>query len=88
MTGSGGKMKIRTHFYAQLREVAGTSWAEVDLNEDATIADLLDRLYAKFPGLRAHDKTILFGAGVEFVKRGYKLKPDEEIAVMPPVQGG
>jgi len=81
-------MKVRTHFYAQLREVAGTLCAEVDLSDDATAADLLDQLYAKFPGLRAHDKVILLGAGVEFVSRGYKLKPDEEIAVMPPVQGG
>jgi len=25
---------------------------------------------------------------VEFVDRNYKLKPGEEIAIMPPVQGG
>lgn len=81
-------MKIRADFYSQLREVVGTASAEIDLGEDATVADLLAKLYAKFPGLRAHDKTVLLGAGVEFVDRSYKLKPDEEIAVMPPVQGG
>jgi molybdopterin converting factor small subunit len=40
------------------------------------------------PALRRHDKSILIGAGLEFVDRNYKLKPDEEIAIMPPVQGG
>ena len=36
----------------------------------------------------AHDKSILVGAGLEFVDRNYKLNPGEEIAIMPPVQGG
>jgi len=52
------------------------------------VHDLLDQLYAKQPALRSHDKSILIGAGVEFVDRSYKLKPGEEIAIMPPVQGG
>ena len=34
------------------------------------------------------DKAILIGAGVEFVDRGHRLKPGEEISIMPPVQGG
>jgi molybdopterin converting factor small subunit len=40
------------------------------------------------PVLRGHDKSILIGASVEFVDRNYKLKPGEEISIMPPVQGG
>ena len=40
------------------------------------------------PALRAHDKSILIGAGLEFVDRNYTLNPGEEIAIMPPVQGG
>ena len=50
--------------------------------------ELLDQIYAKQPALRSHDKSILIGAGVEFVDRNHKLKPGEEIAIMPPVQGG
>jgi molybdopterin converting factor small subunit len=40
------------------------------------------------PALGAYDKSILVGAGLEFVDRNYKLNPGEEIAIMPPVQGG
>jgi hypoxanthine phosphoribosyltransferase len=40
------------------------------------------------PALCKHDKNILIGAGLEFVNRNYKLKSGEEIAIMPPVQGG
>ncbi|MBO0696088.1 MAG: hypothetical protein DME67_05965 [Verrucomicrobia bacterium] len=31
---------------------------------------------------------MLIGAGVEFVDRNHKLKPGDEISIMPPVQGG
>ena len=81
-------MKVRAQFYAQLRDLTRAQYLEVDLADGATISDLLDNVYAKFPALRAQDKNILIGAGVEFVGRNYKLKTGEEIAIMPPVQGG
>jgi len=81
-------MKLHVRFYSQLRDLAGTQEADVDLRNSAAVSDLLENLYAKFPVLRAHDKNILVAAGVEFVDRNYKLKPDDEISIMPPVQGG
>jgi MoaD family protein len=81
-------MKVRVQFYAQLYDLIGTREQEVDLPEGATVKDLLDEIYARQPSLRAHDKSILIGVGVEFVDRDYKVKPGEEIAIMPPVQGG
>jgi MoaD family protein len=81
-------MKLHVRFYSQLRDLAGTQEADVDLRNGAAVSDLLENLYAKFPALRAHDKNILVAAGVEFVDRNYKLKPDDEISIMPPVQGG
>lgn len=81
-------MKVHVQFYAQLRDTAGCSQIDIDVPESAKVSELLAKIYEKFPGLRAHDKTILVGAGVEFVDRNYKLKPGEEIAIMPPVQGG
>ncbi len=81
-------MKVRVQFYAQLRDLIGTRELEVELAEGATVRDLLEKIYAQQPLLRVHDKSILIGAGVEFVDRNYRLKPNEEIAIMPPVQGG
>jgi len=40
------------------------------------------------PALRSRDKSLLIGAGVEFVDRNHELKPGDEISIMPPVQGG
>ena len=81
-------MKIYVHFYAQLRDLVGMRELAVELPEGAIVHDLLNQVYAQEPVLRSHDKSILIGAGVEFVDRNYKLKPGDEISIMPPVQGG
>lgn len=81
-------MKVHVQFYAQLRDLLGTSQFDVDLAEGSTTGDLLEHVYAKKPALRQHDKSLLLGSGVEFVDRTYVLKEGEEISIMPPVQGG
>jgi MoaD family protein len=81
-------MKVRVQFYAQLRDLAGMGQLDVDVAEGSTVHDLLEQIYAQQTRLRPHDKSILIGAGVEFVDRNYKLKEGEEISIMPPVQGG
>jgi sulfur-carrier protein len=81
-------MRVRVQFYAQLRDLLEMRELDVDVAEGSTIRDLLDQIYAQQPKLRPHDKSILIGAGVEFVDRNYKLKPGDEISIMPPVQGG
>ena len=81
-------MKLRVQFYAQLRDLVGVRELDIDVAGDSTIQDLLEQIYTQRPKLRAHDKSILIGAGVEFVDRNYKVKPGDEISIMPPVQGG
>jgi molybdopterin converting factor small subunit len=81
-------MKVRVQFYAQLRELIRMHELEVELPQGANVRDLLEQIYAQKPALRAHDKSILVGAGLEFVDRNFKLNPGEQIAIMPPVQGG
>jgi molybdopterin converting factor small subunit len=81
-------MKIHVQFYAQLRDLIGMRELNVYLAEGATVRDLLEEIYAQQPALRPQDKSILIGAGVKFVDRNYRPKPGEEIAIMPPVQGG
>jgi molybdopterin converting factor small subunit len=83
-----GQMNVRVRFYAQLRELIGAYELEIELPQGATVRELLEEIYAQQPALRTHDKSILIGAGLEFVDRNYKPNPGEEIAIMPPVQGG
>ena len=75
-------------FFSRLKEIVGAAELEVELPEGATAAGLLSELYARRPQLSEWDSSILIGAGVEFVDRDYVIKPGDEIAIMPPVQGG
>jgi len=81
-------MKVRVQFYAQLRDLTGIGELDLELPEPSTVGELLEKVYAQQPALRAHNNSILIGAGVEFVGRDYKLKSGEQISLMPPVQGG
>ena len=81
-------MTVRVQLFSHLRDVAGTSESDAHVPEGASVADLLAILYGQHPKLREWDSSILVGVGVEFVGRDYLLKEGEEIAIMPPVQGG
>jgi molybdopterin converting factor small subunit len=81
-------VKVQVQFFSRLKDIAGASELQLELPEGATIENLLGLLYTHTPALRAWDSTILIGAGLEFVRRDYVLQPAEQIAIMPPVQGG
>jgi len=81
-------MNVHVQFFSRLRELAGVSEMELEVSETTRVAELLDALYSRTPALRDWDKSILVAAGVEFVGRDYILQSDDQISIMPPVQGG
>lgn len=81
-------MNVHVQFFSRLRDLAGVSEMELELPEATKVAKLLEILYARTPALRDWDKSILVAAGVEFVDRDYVLQADDQISIMPPVQGG
>ena len=81
-------MRVRVHFFSQLKEIVGGGEVTLDLPAGATVADLLAKLFELYPALQQWDRNLLIGAGVDFVGREYVIQPNDDIAVMPPVQGG
>jgi MoaD family protein len=81
-------MKVQVQFFSRLRDVTGSEHFDLDLKAGAKVSDLLAELLTRFPKLRPWERSILVGAGVEFVDPDYSLREGEEIAIMPPVQGG
>ncbi len=81
-------MNLRVQFFSHLKDVTGSDEFHAHVPEGASVADLLTVVYGQHPKLRSWDSSILVGAGVEFVDRDYLLKEGDEIALMPPVQGG
>ena len=81
-------MKVHVQFFSRLRDLAGVSEMDLELPKVTKVAELLEILYARTPALRDWDKSILVAAGVEFADRDYVLQADDQISIMPPVQGG
>ena len=81
-------MRIKVQFFSQLKEIAGTNELALDLPDGSTVADLLAHLYERFPKLEKWDASILVGIGVDFVDRNHVIQSHDQIAIMPPVQGG
>lgn len=83
-------MKIQVLFFSLLQDITGCEGSEREFPEkkSVTVTDLLENLYMEFPRLREWDSKILVAADQEYVERGVHLHDGQEIAVMPPVQGG
>lgn len=79
---------MKVLFFSQLKEIAGTSELTIDLPEKTSVAELLARLYRDFPALAPWDRNLLVGVGVDFVGREHLISPQDEVAIMPPLQGG
>ena len=83
-------MKVRILFFSILQDLTGSGEIEQELSGDQEwkVSDLLEMLYQKYEGLREWDGKILVAVEREYVDRDRILADGEEIAVMPPVQGG
>lgn len=80
-------MKIRVLFFSLLRDLAGTDALDHSF-EGGTVDDLLKNLYEKIPALSEWDANLLVAVNSEYAKRETPVKDGDEVALMPPVQGG
>lgn len=81
-------MRVRIRLFATFREVVGRGDIPWIVREGATLEDLLEDLLAKHPGLKPHRASMLLAVNREFATPDVRLRPGDEVAVMPPVSGG
>lgn len=81
-------MKVHVELFSSLRPLTGLGRLAVELPDGASVAMLLDELYARFPRMREADRSLLVAIGVEFARRDAVLRDGDAVALMPPVQGG
>ena len=84
-------MTIRLLYFSLLRDaVGGTEETTYSIEgmDSILVADLLERLFKEHPALRPWDGKILVAADLEYVKRDAIILDGQEVAIMPPVQGG
>jgi molybdopterin synthase catalytic subunit len=81
-------MTVRILLFAGLRERLRSDWVELELPEDATVAQLLAALGERHPTLRELLPPCRVAVEQEFVSPEHPVRAGDEVAVIPPVSGG
>jgi len=76
-------MRITVRLFAMLRERAGADALELDLPDDASVADALAAVDHLAGGL-----SLVLAVNREYAARDQRLAPGDELALIPPVSGG
>jgi|TARA_B100000959_G_scaffold282350_1_gene348534 molybdopterin converting factor subunit 1 len=83
-------VKVKVLYFASVKDRLGKDEEELELEDGVTLQSLLNRLksennaLAKF--LEAH--SFLFAVNEEIANPDTILKPNDEIAILPPLSGG
>lgn len=81
-------MNVKVLFFSVLRDLTGAEEVLWPVAADARVADLLQSLYGRWPGLAEWDGSLLVAVDQVYVKRDAPVQQGCEVAIMPPVQGG
>ena len=81
-------MKVNVLFFSVLRDLVGTDSLEVESDGGTTLGELLSSLEETIPGLAAWKGRLLLAVNGEYAEGATVLGDGDEIALMPPVQGG
>ncbi len=81
-------MKVRARFFASSREIVGQSQLDLDVPDRATVADLLQQLWATYPALERYGPHLMLAVNADYVTATHPLHDGDEVALIPPVSGG
>ena len=80
-------MKIVITTFGLPRAVLEKDWFEIEVAENATIADLMERLNAEFTQLFGFKSLAMYVNG-ETVPSDFKLSEGDKVFFVPPMEGG
>jgi MoaE-MoaD fusion protein len=81
-------MKVTVLFFAQARERAGRSSAELPLPDGSRLADALSALAREHPALESLWPHLAVAANGRLARPDTPLEDGAELALLPPVSGG
>src|SRR5919206_5101941 len=80
-------MRVSVRLFAGLRERAGTDRLEVDVPDDARVADVLAAM-AETPVGALRDRECVVAVNREYAAADEPVRAGDEVALVPPVSGG
>jgi MoaE-MoaD fusion protein len=84
-------MRVKVISFGILKDWMGTDGAQVELEENATVGDLMRKLVSEPPrgvGAAPQLTGIAVGVNAEYASTGQILRDGDEVALLPPVSGG
>ena len=81
-------MRVRVLFFGVLKDLAGKSSDWLDLPEGASVRDVLTSYASRIPRLQESLASLALAVNQQYAGPDTKLKPGDEVALLPPVSGG
>jgi len=81
-------MRIQILFFGILKDLAGKSCDMLDLPEGSCVRDVLRHYAVEFPKMENLQPTLAVAVNQHYAAAETKLKPEDEVALLPPVSGG
>ena len=81
-------MKVSVRLFAGLHDIVGRREVELELLDGATVADLRSQLGSRYPAVVPFMSTLVCAVNEEYVNNEYRLSPNDQVALIPPVSGG
>ena len=92
---------MQVNFFATFRQITGRKTVDFEVPQGATVRELLDCIFGRFPPLRAeilnedgelwsHVHVFVNGRDTPFLQDGMDtvLQADDKVNIFPPVAGG
>jgi MoaE-MoaD fusion protein len=81
-------MRVRVLFFGMLKDWAGKAFDTIELEDGASVRDLLVCCEARIPRLKESLASLAIAVNQQYASPDTKLKIDDEVALLPPVSGG
>lgn len=81
-------MRVRVLYFGPMKAVARKSRESVELDDDASMATLIEKLKKMHPGMKEREFAVALNSRPIAVKRTTKLHDGDEVALIPPISGG
>jgi molybdopterin converting factor subunit 1 len=79
---------LRIQLFAQARQLAGQSIAEIPWTEGETVLTMKHQLAERYPALQPLMSKLLIAINNDYVGDDALLRMTDEVACFPPVSGG
>jgi molybdopterin converting factor subunit 1 len=81
-------MRVDVLLFAQIADDVGRDRLTLDLADDATVSDAIDKLAAEHAGISAMRGCLAFAIDDAYCTANTKLRDGQTLALIPPVSGG